>query len=109
MIVKTVRVSDKGQIAIPTEVRKACGIERGANLILLEDSGRILLEREEALSKALRTQLNDMLAFTERSLKKVWDNAEDDIWNTAGKPDHPGVPVHQSRREKTKTSARRQQ
>ncbi|MDP2909445.1 MAG: AbrB/MazE/SpoVT family DNA-binding domain-containing protein [Nanoarchaeota archaeon] len=81
MIVKTVKVSDKGQIAIPQEIRKEAGIKKGEELIIVQDNGTILLEKAQKVATKMKDDFKDLLKFSEQSLKKVWDNKEDNIWN----------------------------
>jgi AbrB family looped-hinge helix DNA binding protein len=80
-IIKTLKVSDKGQISIPNSVRQKLGIERGDNLILFEIEGKILLEKQQKVSDKMKDEFKDILHFSEQSLKEVWDNPEDDIWS----------------------------
>jgi len=82
MIVKTIKVSDKGQIAIPQSIREEAGINRGDDLIIVQDNGRILLEKAEKMSAKITDDFKDLLKFSEKSLKSVWDNKQDDIWNS---------------------------
>ena len=82
MTVKTVKVSDKGQIAIPLDIRQLAGIEKGDELIVMEDEGNVLLQKSDRLSKKMKDDFKDILKLSERSLKEVWDNEEDDIWAT---------------------------
>lgn len=79
--IKTLRVSDKGQIAIPNSVRQKLGIQRGDNLILFEIEGKILLEKQQKVSEKMKDEFKDVLHFSEQSLKEVWDNSEDEIWS----------------------------
>ena len=79
--IKTLRVSDKGQISIPNSVRQKLGIERGDNLILFEIEGKILIEKQQKVSEKMRDEFKDVLHFSEQSLKEVWDNPEDEIWS----------------------------
>ena len=79
--IKTLRVSDKGQISIPNSVRQKLGIQRGDNLILFEIEGKILLEKQQDLSEKMKDDFKDILHFSEQSLKEVWDNPEDEIWS----------------------------
>ncbi len=81
MKLKTVKVSDKGQISIPSEIREEAGIERGDELVLIEDRGKILLEKVETASKEIKDDFKDLLKFSEHSLKKLWLNKENDIWD----------------------------
>ena len=76
-IVKTVKVSDKGQISIPLQVREAAGIYEGDELILVQKDDKILLEKS---SSALEDDFRDIMLLSEKSLREIWDNEEDDIW-----------------------------
>jgi len=78
MFVKTVKVSDKGQIAIPTEIRELTGISKGDTLIMIQENGKILLERE---SKKLKEDFSDLLKHSEAAAEQLWRNKEDEIWD----------------------------
>ena len=79
---KTVKVSDKGQIAIPVDIRELAHIKKGDELIILHRHGKILLEKAESVSDKITDDFKDILKFSEESLREVWDNKEDDIWAT---------------------------
>jgi AbrB family looped-hinge helix DNA binding protein len=80
-MMKTVKVSDKGQIAIPQPIRERLGINRGDDLILIQIDGKILMEKTQRAEERIKEDFKDMLKFSEHSLKKVWGNKEDEIWN----------------------------
>ena len=80
-MMKTIKVSDKGQISIPNSVRKRLGIDKGDNLVLFEIEGKILIEKQKVVSEKIKDDFKDILYFSEQSLKEVWDNSEDEIWN----------------------------
>jgi len=80
MEIKTVRVSEKGQIAIPISMRENIGIEQGDELLLVETEGKILVEKANKVSQSMKDDFEDILKYNEDSLKEVWDNKEDDIW-----------------------------
>ena len=44
-MMKTVRVSEKGQIAIPQSIRKVMGIQQGDDLVIFELDGKLLLQK----------------------------------------------------------------
>ncbi|MGH9877031.1 MAG: AbrB/MazE/SpoVT family DNA-binding domain-containing protein [Nitrososphaerales archaeon] len=77
---KTIKVSKKGQIAIPSDIRKDMGISEGDELLLVKKGKRIMLEKASELSEELEDEFDDLLALSEASLRKIWDNREDDIW-----------------------------
>ena len=82
MIVKTVKVSDKGQISIPFDIRQLAGIEKGDELVVTEKEGKILLEKADRVSKKISDDFRDILKISENSLKEIWDSKEDDIWSS---------------------------
>ena len=82
MIVKTIKVSEKGQIAIPRSIRERAGIDRGDDLIIMQDNGRILLEKAKKISTKMKDDFKDLLKFSEISLKNVWNNKQDDVWGS---------------------------
>ena len=82
MSIATVKVSDKGQISIPQSMREEIGIEKGDELILFQREGKILLEKSQKAEMKMNDDFKDIQKFSEKSLKSVWDNKEDEIWNT---------------------------
>ena len=80
-MMRTVKVSDKGQISIPNSMRQRLGIDRGDELVLVEIEGKILIERSKVVSEKIKDDFKDVLKFSEQSLKEVWDNSEDEIWS----------------------------
>jgi AbrB family looped-hinge helix DNA binding protein len=78
---KTIKVSAKGQIAIPQSMRETLGIGRGDELVVIQIDNKILLEKAQKMEQKLKDDFKDILRFSEQSLKEVWDNKEDDIWN----------------------------
>ena len=82
MIMKTVKVSDKGQIAIPREIREQTGIKKGDELVIVQSNGKILLEKSQKVSTKMKDDFKDLLKFSEKALRSVWGNKQDDIWNS---------------------------
>lgn len=76
MISKIVKVSDKGQISLPIEIRRKIGIERNDCLILVESNNRIIIEKPE---KIISESFSDLI--DESVLNNVWDNEYDEVWN----------------------------
>ena len=78
---RTVKVSEKGQIAIPQPMRNSMNIEQGDELVLFQLNNKILLEKSQKIEQKIKDNFKDILKFSEKSLKSVWDNKEDDIWS----------------------------
>jgi len=81
MKIKTVKVSEKGQIAIPLEIREATGIQQGDELLMVQEGKRILVEPAPKVHQHIKDDFSDLLKLSEKSLMCMWDNKEDDIWN----------------------------
>ena len=79
----TVKLSSKGQIVIPKEVRERLGLERDSDLILQEEGDVLVLRRKKDLERILKDQFYPLLRASERSLAELWDNPEDDVWDDA--------------------------
>jgi len=81
-IIKTIKVSEKGQIALPKDVRKSAEIEIGDNLVLIQKGKKIMLEKAEVIESKTKDDFKDLVRLSEMSLKSLWDNKEDEIWNS---------------------------
>ncbi len=77
----TVTVSQKGQIAIPADIQKITGIKKGDKLLLIQKGKKIVLEIPDEIIDKLEAEFEDIKDLSERSLKKLWNNKSDDIWN----------------------------
>jgi AbrB family looped-hinge helix DNA binding protein len=82
MHIRTVKVSEKGQIAIPTELREHIGLKKGDVLVVLEEGGRLLLQKAEGFSKQAHEEFRRVLKLSEGPLKKLWSGKADDVWDT---------------------------
>ncbi|MFH1359376.1 MAG: AbrB/MazE/SpoVT family DNA-binding domain-containing protein [archaeon] len=79
-MIKTIKVSDKGQIALPQSVRESLGISKGDDLVLFQLDGKILLEKTDRTFERTKDDFDDILRINEGSLNEVWDNKEDESW-----------------------------
>lgn len=76
METKIIKVTDKGQISIPIEIRKSIGIDVGDELIAIRNGETICLK------KIKKDDFKDLLKHSERVASKLWNNKEDEIWDT---------------------------
>jgi|ETNmetMinimDraft_2_1059921.scaffolds.fasta_scaffold219791_2 AbrB family looped-hinge helix DNA binding protein len=76
METKIIKVTDKGQISLPIQIRDSVGINVGDELIITRSGETICLK------KINEEDFSDLLKLSEISLKEIWDNEEDEIWNT---------------------------
>lgn len=75
--IKIAKVSSKGQIVIPEELREELGLKQGTNLVLVRKNSTILIMKAEELADSMK----DLLKYTEVSLRDLWDRKEEDVWN----------------------------
>jgi len=80
--IKTVRVSEKGQIAIPSDIRREMRIKKGDDLLLVTRGDKILLKKASKVSARFAGEFNFMLKHAERVAEKLWENKEDEVWDT---------------------------
>lgn len=81
LIFKKVKVTDKGQISIPVEIQRRIGIARGDELLLIAKGRRIVLEKPARVAELLEDEFADLQTISEESLKKLWLNKADDVWD----------------------------
>jgi AbrB family looped-hinge helix DNA binding protein len=70
---KTATITDKGQIAIPKELRESKEFKEGAKVVILAFSDRIELRPLKQISDKLFTAI-----ASEKSLAKNWLSKEDE-------------------------------
>ena len=78
---KTIRVSEKGQISIPSDIRKELDIKKGEQLLLVKKGDKILIEKSSKFSRKFSSEFNFMLKHAEKVAKKLWGNKEDEVWD----------------------------
>ena len=78
---KTVNVSEKGQIAIPREIRILLGIKKGDRLVLTAKNEKLLIQKATSMAKRMEDDFDSLTKLSERTAKKLWDNKDDEIWN----------------------------
>ena len=76
MEAKIIKVTNKGQISIPVSMRESMNIEKGDKLIVAKEKNVIIIRKIED------HDFSDLLKLSERVAKKLWDNKEDEIWDT---------------------------
>ena len=81
MHLQTVRVSEKGQIAIPAKIRRSLGLKRGSTLLLIEDKGRLLIAKAERVAGTLEDDFSDLTRHAEETFRELWENRADEVWD----------------------------
>jgi AbrB family looped-hinge helix DNA binding protein len=71
MDIAITKMSSKGQIVIPAEMRK--DIQEGEKLLLIQTDGQIILKKASSLDENLKEDL-EFAKKTEEALKRIEDN-----------------------------------
>lgn len=74
-------LSAKGQIVIPKEVRKELKLKEGDKLVVVVHGKKLLIQKSKEAKERIKDDFKDLLSFSEYSLKDLWDNKEDEVWN----------------------------
>lgn len=80
--VTTVKVSEKGQIAIPADIREEVGIKQGDTLILIREENNLLLQKAEQVGKETKDEFKHLLKHSDDVAKQFWGTKADDVWDT---------------------------
>lgn len=80
--ITTVKVSEKGQIALPVKIRNSLRIKQGDTLILIEENGKLFLKKTDELVKQSHSEFAYLLTHSEAVAKKFWGSKADDVWDT---------------------------
>ena len=79
-MLKIVKVSEKGQIAIPREIQESLGIKKDDRLVMTVKDEKILIQKATNIEKYMEDDFYDLLRYSESSLGKLWNSKKDDIW-----------------------------
>ncbi len=66
-----VRLSGKGQLVIPKEIREAIGVDKGDELMILLDGETVVLMPVESLARASRGLLRGTWGRTRRQIDRA--------------------------------------
>lgn len=83
MDLKTIKLSEKGQISIPKEIRKGMHLKKGDKLVLVAKGEQLILEKADSFLKkaGIEEESIGTMLLSEKTLKKDWDNEYDERWN----------------------------
>ena len=75
---KTVELGARGQFVIPKEFREDLGLKAASTLVIIEKNGELTIKKPDAFIEKFEAERAS--AWSEKALKRVWDNPEDDVW-----------------------------
>jgi len=76
-----VRVSSKGQIVIPKEVRVRHRLGRGTDFVLTESADALVLRKKADVEGILTDEFAPLLRAAEDALRDLWDDSENHVWD----------------------------
>ncbi len=66
---------------LPSDIQKENGIKKGDKILLIRKGEKIILEKLERVTREFKDEFTDVQSLSERSLRKLWLNKGDEIWN----------------------------
>ena len=83
MHLRTIKLSEKGQISIPKEIRKDMRLKKGDKLVLMTKGEQLIVQKADVLLKKLGIQEESIgtMRASQETLHKDWDNKYDERWN----------------------------
>ena len=80
-MIEIVKVSSRGQVVIPENIRKDLCIKEGTKLVVIEKGKELIIKLEKDFLKdldKLDQEKQGWLALAEKNLESLWDNKKDD-------------------------------
>ena len=78
--IRTVTISDRGQIVVPEDIRNELSIKAGSTLVLIKRGGEIVLRKESDVMRVIDDEERFWKAISRKSLESSWSE-EDDMWD----------------------------
>ena len=81
MLVRTTRLSSKGQLTLPIDMMRALGLKRGTELVVIQKGEGILLVPAERVAALVEDEVGSFGTLAEPAFADVWGNEIDEVWN----------------------------
>lgn len=83
MLVKSVKLTDKGQITLPAEALRAMNARKGTEFLVIQEGDRMVLVKASAVGRKLLDEFGGWEALAAPAFSDLWDNEADEAWNEA--------------------------
>lgn len=83
MLVRSVRVTDKGQVSLPVDALRAMNVRKGTDMILIQEGDRIVLVKAEAVGKLVLDDLGGWETLAAPVFDGLWSSQDDEVWDEA--------------------------
>lgn len=84
MLVRTVKMTSKGQITIPADAVRAIRARKGTEFVLVQEGEEIILRKAESVGREIVDDTRDFGMLALPVFQRLWDNEEDEVWNQYG-------------------------
>ncbi len=74
---KLVRVQEKGQVTLPTEIRRKLGLKKGDLVAIVETPDGVLITRQEVVAAQVLDQIGEILRERGLSLEELIDSGRE--------------------------------
>jgi AbrB family looped-hinge helix DNA binding protein len=83
VLVKTVKLTEKGQLTIPADALRAMNARKGTEFLFIQEGDRIVLVKASAVGRQLLDDMGGWEALAAPAFQDLWENEDDEIWNHA--------------------------
>lgn len=83
MLVKTVKVSEKGQITLPAEALRALNAGKGTEFLVIQEGDRLLLVKADRVGRRVLDELGGWEALAAPAFEDLWNTDADEVWDGA--------------------------
>jgi AbrB family looped-hinge helix DNA binding protein len=81
MYARTVKMTGKGQIVVPKEMRDSLGLKRDSTILLIQKDEDILMKKPDSI-RGMLEDFPELRAATERIFGEVWKDEDDKLWES---------------------------
>ena len=74
---KLIRVQEKGQVTLPTDIRRKLGLKKGDLVSVVETEGGVLITPQEAIATRALDEIGQVLREQGLSLEELMESGRD--------------------------------
>ena len=83
MLVKTVKLSEKGQVTLPADALRELGARKGTEFLFIQDGDRMLLVKADAVGRKVLDEFGGWEGLAGPAFEELWGTQADEVWNEA--------------------------
>lgn len=81
MLLRTAKLSTKGQITLPADALRAMKAGKGTEFVIIQEGERLVLVKAERTARQIVDDLEGWGALSAPAFNKIWSSKADEIWD----------------------------